>query len=313
MTEPMIQVDNLVFEYPGKRVIHGVSFKIEKGTVTALVGPNGAGKTTIMRCIAALLTPFSGSVAVQGLNTQEKPRECHRLIGYLPDFFGLYDDLSVAKVLTFMARINGVARRKVKSAVEETLENLDLTEYANSLAGTLSRGLRQRLAIGHAIVHSPPVLLLDEPASGLDPEARHSLSRLILRLRDSGSTIMVSSHILAELADYSTAMLAVSEGRLLAHDHLEEKKLQTSKVLRVNLARPHPDFERILSDSALVSEPSARDLAAEFVFQGNVDEQHQLLKQLLDAGLEVKDFYEEEKSLQDIYLEQVKRADLEEE
>ncbi len=213
----MIEVRDVVYEYPGKRALKGVSFHLEPGSITALVGPNGAGKTTLLRCLAALDEPFSGSVTINNIDTLENPRLIHRQIGYLSDFFGLYDNLTVEQCLTFTARIHEIPRDEIGAKVKATARRLEIGDYLNAKAGTLSRGLRQRLGIAQAIIHDPTLLLLDEPASGLDPEARSSLSKLFQSLREQGMTLIVSSHILTELEDYCTSMLLLRDGRILEH------------------------------------------------------------------------------------------------
>ena len=211
----MIEVHDLVYEYPNKRALDGVSLRIEAGTITALVGPNGAGKTTLMRCLAALEMPYSGRITIGGLDTREAPRKIHESLSFLPDFFGLYEALSVKRCLTFAARAHGLTGGRVEAAVMKAAARVGLTDRLNQKAAELSRGLRQRLAIGQSIVHEPKVILLDEPASGLDPDARRSLSELFLELRDAGITLIVSSHILSELEDYSSSMLIIKDGKLV--------------------------------------------------------------------------------------------------
>jgi ABC-2 type transport system ATP-binding protein len=217
LSTAIIEVTDLTFDYPGFRALEQVSLRIEPGTVTALVGPNGAGKTTLLRCIAALDTPLSGTVRVAGHDVYESPREVHKLMGYLSDSFGLYSDLTVAQGLEYAARSQGLASVGVAQAVKLTAERMGLADKLQKLARTLSRGQRQRLAIGQAIIHSPQVLLLDEPASGLDPEARGALASVFKALLAHGMTLLVSSHILAELDEYSTHMLALNNGRVLEH------------------------------------------------------------------------------------------------
>ena len=217
MNPPIIEVTDLTFDYPGFRALEQVSLRIEPGTVTALVGPNGAGKTTLLRCIAALDTPLSGTVRVAGHDVYESPREVHRLMGYLSDSFGLYSELTVAQGLEYAARSQGLAPADVAQAVQTTAQRMGLGDKLQKLASTLSRGQRQRLAIGQAIIHAPQVLLLDEPASGLDPEARGALASVFKALQAQGMSLLVSSHILAELDEYSTHMLALHQGRVLEH------------------------------------------------------------------------------------------------
>ncbi len=222
MSTFIIEVSDLTFDYPGFRALENISLSIEQGTVTALVGPNGAGKTTLLRCIAALEVPLSGMIRVAGLDVYESPREVHRLIGYLSDNFGLYSDLTVAQGLEYAACSQGLATAAVPEAVRMTAQRMGLQDKLQHLAKTLSRGQRQRLAIGQAIIHSPQVLLLDEPASGLDPEARGALADVFKTLQAQGMSLLVSSHILAELDAYSTHMLALNNGRVLVHRALNQ-------------------------------------------------------------------------------------------
>src|SRR5258706_4950232 len=197
----MIEIRDLVFEYPGHRALAGVTLNIVKGSITALVGPNGAGKTTLLRCMAALETPYAGSVTIDGLDTREAPRAIHAGLGYLPDFFGLYDALSVRRCLHYAARAHGIAAQAAAGAAQAAAARVGLSDRMEQAAGALSRGLRQRLAIAQTIVHQPKVLLLDEPAAGLDPKARRDLFPLLLFLRGNGMDLGVAFHILGALGD----------------------------------------------------------------------------------------------------------------
>lgn len=217
----MIEVSQLVFEYPGHRALDGVSLSIAAGSVTALVGPNGAGKSTLMRCIAGLDQPLSGHIRVKDLSVEEQPRAVHRHLGYLSDFYGLYDRLSVMRCLQYSALSMGVAPGAVTLRVQQVAAQLGLTELLHRHPTELSRGQRQRVAIGQAIVHEPSVLLLDEPASGLDPDARSSLSQLFRQLQAQGMTLIVSSHILSELDEYCTHILSIRNGRIESHEALQ--------------------------------------------------------------------------------------------
>jgi ABC-2 type transport system ATP-binding protein len=208
----MIDAENVVYDYPSGRALRGVSFVVRPGAVLALVGPNGAGKSTLMRCIAALDVPTQGAITVQGIDTTHDPRAIHASLGYLPDIYGLYDNLSVRRCLIYAARSRGVSTAAAPAAAEAAAARVGLSDRMESLAGHLSRGLRQRLGIAQTLVHRPRVLLLDEPASGLDPDARASLSGLIRSLAGDGMTLVVSSHILSELEDYCSEMLMLRDG-----------------------------------------------------------------------------------------------------
>ena len=298
----MISVRGLVFDYPGTRALDNVAFGLEGQTITALVGPNGAGKTTLLRCIAGLDTPYAGDIEVAGLDVLSRPRESHRRIGFLADNYGLYDELSVAQCLLYRASALGLAAEKRGPAVEIAAERLGIADRLRQKAGTLSRGLRQRLAIAQSIVHHPPVLLLDEPASGLDPEARVGLAETLLRLKGEGMTIIVSSHILSELEDYSTHMLVLRGGRLV-----ESRALATSsdgRGSRVTLRLAHADarLEALLRAEAGIGELMVEGLTAEFHFAGSADERALLLRRLIAADLPIADFAAERESLQELYM-----------
>jgi ABC-2 type transport system ATP-binding protein len=297
--DAFIKVENVTFDYPGVRALDDVSITVAEGTVTALVGPNGAGKTTLMRCIAALDRPQRGRIQVAGLDVHADPRHAHTLMGYLPDFFGLYDTLSVRQCLTNRAAALGVPAAQRHERVGVTAGQVGLADRLGQRAGELSRGLRQRLAIGQAMVHQPRLLILDEPASGLDPEARQELSALMLRLASEGVTLLVSSHILAELQDYSTDMLIIRDGRVVDHRAIGAAEASTA-LLTMELTAPDERLAVLLGDSVqelVVAGATAR-------FRGPVDpvERARLLRRLVEAGLEVAAFGAGMETLQAQYL-----------
>ncbi len=300
---PLIEVRDLTYEYPGKRALDRVSFAIEPGTVTALVGPNGAGKTTLMNCLAALARPVSGQIRLHDVSVLDNPRECHRLIGYLPDFYGLYDDLTVGQCLQYMALAQNIPYKKMKAAVQLTAKRVHLLDRLNDKVGNLSRGLRQRLAIGQAIIHGPKIILLDEPASGLDPKARHQLSELLLELRDEGKTLMVSSHILSELEDYSTHMMVIHDGKMEEHTAIRDQRVQNERTLVLTLFRSAEGLAEALSREERITQIQANGTVIEFMFEGTDEAQHQLLKQLMDRGWPISALAVRQKNLQETYLE----------
>ncbi|HWU54064.1 MAG TPA: ABC transporter ATP-binding protein [Rhizomicrobium sp.] len=296
----MIEIRELVFEYPGHRALAGVSLTIVKNSITALVGPNGAGKTTLLRCMAALETPYSGSVTIDGLDTREAPRAIHAGLGYLPDFFGLYDALSVRRCLHYAARAHGIGASAAAGAAEVAAERVGLSDRMEQAAGALSRGLRQRLAIAQAIVHQPKVLLLDEPAAGLDPKARRDLSQLLLSLRKGGMTLVVSSHILAELEDYSDRMVIVDHGRIAGGESIA---LKTGTRLRIVLAAPRQDLKDFLSgQGAQILEATANQAVVSMAADAGA--RARLLAALVAAGFAVADFTEDVRALEDVYFAQ---------
>jgi ABC-2 type transport system ATP-binding protein len=295
----MLTAENLIFDYPGKRALHGVSLSVEKGEIVALVGRNGAGKTTLLRCLIALSQPRSGRVTMNGQDIHQAPRAAHRHIGYLGDFVGLYDGLSVRRCLYHAVSVSGVPKAEWHSGLRRAAEQLGLVDHLDALAGELSRGQRQRLAIAQAIVHQPELLVLDEPAAGLDPEARTRLSDLILRLRDEGMTILVSSHILAELEDYCTTMVVIDEGRLIDTGSSESR----NNRFHVRLATSRADLADLAAKvKGVVAVSSENGLEAMVTLERSAAGPETLLAALVSAGLPVCTFGPEQWRLQDSYL-----------
>ena len=298
----MIDIGGLVFDYPGLRALDHVSFALAAETITALVGPNGAGKTTLLRCIAGLDAPFAGTVSVAGVDVLREPRASHRMMGFLPDSYGLYDELTVRQCLLHRAATLGLAGPRQADAAQSAAERLALADRMGQKAGTLSRGLRQRLAIAETIVHRPRVLLLDEPASGLDPEARVGLATTLRRLREEGMTVIVSSHILSELEDYSTHMLILREGRLADQRALAGPVSGGAAALRLRLIRPDERLEPLLKAEPNVSGLVLDGLEAHFRFAGDEAARAALLHRIMDAGLAVAEFAAEREGLQAAYM-----------
>lgn len=304
----MLHVDNLIFDYPGHRALNDVSFSLEKGTITALVGPNGAGKSTLMRLCAALDQPFAGTVQLDGLDIHANPRQAHRQMGFLPDFFGLYDEMTVQQGLMYRAASQGVPPGRQRMVAESAAERLEIADRLAQKAGALSRGLRQRLAIAQSILHAPTFLMLDEPASGLDPSARIGLSAVLRNLARDGMTILVSSHILAELEDYSTHILMLRQGRVVDHAPLVVMGTVTERRIEIRLDFAHPvselrkrlmaidDFEVLscgIDDAIVIADPDPSARAT-------------MLAKVIAAGLPLASFAPERRSLQDIYLARMK-------
>lgn len=303
----LVDIRDLVYEYPGFRALHRITAAIEPATITALVGPNGAGKTTLLRCLAALEPPYSGVITLDGLDIHAEPRKSHELMGCLSDFFGLYDALTVKQCLTYRADAQGLSEADRGAAIDWAAQAVKLTDRLDQKACELSRGLRQRLAIGQAIIHRPKLLLLDEPASGLDPEAREDLADLLRNLQEGGMTIIVSSHILAELEAYSTHMLIIDDGRIVDHAALRPGAAPDRPArLAIELAEPHPDFEELLKGAGELVEIS--ETAARLDLTGGAAAQQAMLKGLIDAGLPVLSFGPERVKLQDAYIERMREG-----
>ncbi|MCK4738332.1 MAG: ABC transporter ATP-binding protein [Deltaproteobacteria bacterium] len=310
----MIEVSNLSYEYPGVLALDNISLSVEEGSITALVGPNGAGKTTLLRCLAALERPVSGSISIGNVDTLEDPRLCHAKVGYLRDIFGLYDELSVFQCLSYAGSARGIKSATIKEAATTAAGRLNLKSYLGVKVGTLSRGLRQRLAIAQAIIHEPKVLILDEPASGLDPEARHSLSSLFVSLSNIGMTLLVSSHILTELEEYSTAMVIINKGRIVSSERIKPTLQRSSGVdgelvtMRVALASVFEEAENLLGAVEGVSELRHEGSEIFFKFSGSGEDQRVLLSRLVTEGLPVMSYGEVRDNMHTSYLNKLKKT-----
>jgi ABC-2 type transport system ATP-binding protein len=304
----MIEVRDLVYDYPTKRALFGVSFDVLPGTITALVGPNGAGKTTLLRCMAALEKPYSGTVRIDGIDTRDDPRAIHERLGYLPDFYGLYDELTVQRSLIFAARAHSLSPAKAEEAAVATAKQVGLGDRLGDRASELSRGLRQRLAIGQAIVHTPKVLLLDEPASGLDPDARRDLSHLLLSLRDKGITLIVSSHILSELEDYASEMLIMDGGRIAGGKQISVAAGEGQTYVRIELAEANARFGELLKAAGEVKVVEAGDTRAMIAMSEDAKARAAVLEALIKGGLKVATFAPERRRLEDAYFNETRKG-----
>jgi len=298
----MIVVEHLVYEYPGKRALDDVSFSIAPGTITALVGPNGSGKTTLLRCIAALDEPFSGRIIVHGIDLSEQPREVHRHLGYLSDFFGVYEDLTVRQCLSFAARVHGYSPQEIRARVQWVIDLLELGAYAEQPAGVLSRGWKQRLGIAQSVIHRPKLLLLDEPASGLDPEARIALSGILRQLQAEGMTLVVSSHILAELEDYCTDMLVLRDGKVLHHQAARAENLASTRRVSVVCLNAIEKAVACFASDSMVSALAQDGTQVTFDYTGDDARLAALLNTLIQDGVLISRFTADAPRLQDVYL-----------
>lgn len=301
----VISVADVRFAYDDTPALRGVSFSAAAGSVTALVGPNGAGKTTLMRCIAGLDTPAAGGITVAGIDVVASPREARMRMGFLQDFFGLYDRLSVRRCLDYAARARLVPAAERERRIAEVASALGLAPLLDRDTASLSRGQRQRVAIGAAIVHGPEVLILDEPAAGLDPEARAELAALIRTLAARGTTLLVSSHILAELEDYSTDVLMLEAGRVIGTGPV--RPLGRS----ISLALAGGDTAAVaarLGREAAVSAVAVEDGGIRFALAGDDAAQAALLAALVREGVPVLAFAERHASMQDLYLSRLRQV-----
>ena len=234
----VVDIRELHVSYGRFEAVRGIDLQIARGEVFGFIGPNGAGKSSTIKVLATLLQNFQGRVQVVGIDVARRPAWVREKIGYMPDFFGVYEDLTVREYLHFFAAAYRLERSKRKSVVNDVLELTDLTHKIDSQVDTLSRGMKQRLGLARVLIHDPDLLLLDEPASGLDPRARIEMRELLKALKEMGKTILISSHILHELGQLCTRVGIIEAGKLVAHGSLEDiyRQLALLRILHVQVA-----------------------------------------------------------------------------
>jgi ABC-2 type transport system ATP-binding protein len=310
----MIETRDLTKKYGELYAVDRLSIKLEPGDVYGFIGPNGSGKTTTMRMLATLLNPSWGEASVCGHSIYTGSKEIRRAIGYMPDFFGVYDDMKVIEYLEFFAaayRIKGPARRK---KCEEVLEQVDLSYKRDALATSLSRGMTQRLGLARVLLHEPQVLLLDEPASGLDPRARIEMRELLKRLRGMKKTIMLSSHILPELADICNKIGIIERGKLLFNGDVETARAQVRQAQVFEIAvlhganqqaaaalRKHPDVSAV---EVLMKEDASRvkEEVVRVTLRAGIADGSFVPELLVREGLRLRVFREEKIDLEDVFM-----------
>ncbi len=300
----MIETRDLTKKYGELFAIKSLDLNLQKGDVFGFIGPNGAGKTTTMRILATLLNPTWGEAYVCGHSIYTNPREIRRLIGYMPDFFGVYDDMKVIEYLEFFAaayRIKGAARRKI---CDEVLELVDLGYKRDALVTSLSRGMTQRLGLARVLLHDPQVLLLDEPASGLDPRARIEIRGLLKELRNMGKTIMVSSHILPELADICNKIGIIEQGVLKFNGDVAQamKLVRPQTILNIGVVGEQAAAARLLAGHNGVEKVEPNGQMIVVTLAVGVTDYSDLPSLLIGAGYRLTLFKEDELNLETAFM-----------
>ena len=305
MSDAMLELDGLVRHFDDVRAVDDVSFSVDRGQVLGFIGHNGAGKTTTMRILATLDIPQQGDARIGGCSVVDAPERVRRITGFMPDYAGVYANMTVAEYLDFFARahdMRGEARRKAVAGVVEFMGIGDLTDRQ---VETLSKGLKQRVALGRAIIHNPEVLILDEPAANLDPRARIEFRTLIRELAADGKTILLSSHILTELAEMCDTIAVIDKGRILATGTVREilGRMRGRRVLWVRLASGDDRLERFLLEQAGVANVHEVGGRLHFELDGGDDEQVALVGRLVAAGFPLLEFGAHRAGLEDLFIE----------
>ncbi len=304
----MIEIESLAKSYGAHPALQRVTFSIEAGDMFGLIGPNGAGKTTLIRILATLLQPSYGQARVDGHDVTRNAPAVRRLIGYMPDFFGVYEELKVREYLEFFASTYGIRGQKRKATVDGVLELTDLTGKRDALIGSLSRGMQQRLGLARVLVHDPKVLFLDEPASGLDPRARIEIRALLKELRKMGKTILISSHILADLADLCNKIGLIERGKLLYAGGLKEAmaRVQGDDLWLVEVFEDQDRARTILEGQAFIESVTAVDGQLQVKLRPGHSQVHEIPQALIQQGIRLKLFKVAEVTLEDAFLKLTK-------
>ncbi len=300
----MIELCGFGKDYGDFTAVDCMDLKIEEGEMFGFIGPNGAGKSTSIRYLATLLKPTRGYGTVCGHNVTRDPMAVRQVVGYMPDNFGVYDGMKVWEFLDFFAVAYRITREKRKLIIAEVLELLDLAHKRNDFVNSLSRGMKQRLCLAKTLVHDPPVLILDEPTSGLDPRARVEVKALLKELRRMGKTILISSHILTELADCCTSIGIIERGKLLMHGPIDHvyRQIRRDRIIEISFLGNEDAGLSILR-----SHPALRGLDIDrghVVAELETDDEGvaQLLEQLVKEGVRLKSFHDKDPTLEDVFM-----------
>jgi ABC-2 type transport system ATP-binding protein len=300
----MIELTGFGKDYGEFTAVESLDLKIEEGEMFGFIGPNGAGKSTSIRFLATLLRASRGDGMINGYSVSEDPMNVRRSVGYMPDAFGVYDGMKVWEFLDFFAVAYKIGRTQRKQVIRDVLELLDLTYKRDDFVNGLSRGMKQRLCLAKTLVHDPPVLILDEPASGLDPRARVEVKALLKELRRMGKTILISSHILTELADCCTSIGIIERGKLLMHGPIDEvyQRIRGNQVIEARLGT---NLETGLS--IIRSNPDVRDVQVDgakvvIEFSSSDHNPSELLKKLINNEVEVINFGQKDPNLEDVFM-----------
>ncbi|KXH79826.1 ABC transporter ATP-binding protein [Sporosarcina sp. HYO08] len=303
----MIEIKGLTKKYGRFYALNNLDLTLQEGTVFGFVGANGAGKSTTFLILATLLQPTTGDVFINGINVRENPKEVRKMIGYMPDFFGVYDQLKTDEYLDFYGASYGIPEVERQKLIPQLLELVNLSDKRYTYVDLLSRGMKQRLCLARSLIHDPSVLILDEPASGLDPRARVEMREILKTLKKMGKTILISSHILPELAEMCDEIGIIDSGRLVAHGSVAEiqAQLKGEKAIYVRFAG---SAEQALS--FFETEPHAHSIALtdqpnelSFIYKGTEEEQIDLLKRAISQNIPILSFREHVTNLEDVFME----------
>ena len=301
----MLYINDLTKKYGSFTAVNHMSLHIPEGDLFGFVGPNGAGKTTTIRIVCGLLKASGGSVQIGSTNARTGSKEMKRLIGYVPDFFGVYDNLKVYEYMDFYGSMYGMQSRDIAKLTDDLLELVNLSDKKEFYVDTLSRGMKQRLCVARALLHNPKLLILDEPSSGLDPRARVEMKELLKNLHSMGKTIVISSHILSELSEMCTSIGIMNRGQLIMAGRIEDILQQVAGGRRIHIqtASNTETAVRLLMEQAGVAVESVRENEIIMTHNGTDGQLSYLIGQLIQNQVILTGFYREEGSLESLFMQ----------
>ena len=304
MRRPLIELRQLHRYFGETRAVQDISFDVYPGEVFGYIGPNGAGKTTSMRILATLDEPTAGDALIDGFSVIDDPDRVRRRLGFMPDYFGTYQDVDVWEYLDFFARAYGLHGRERLRAVDEVMEFTSLNSLAHKPLDSLSKGMKQRLCLGRTMIHNPSVLILDEPAAGLDPRARIELREMISSLSSLGKGVLISSHILTELAEICDRVAIIEEGQLRACGTVSEisARVETASRVRLRLVGDPGRLLAWIDQRDDVSDVSRDSEIVMLTHSGGEQNQAKLLREMILAGFDILEFSSKQQSLEDLFL-----------
>lgn len=301
----MLEIKHLMKRYGKFTAVDDLNLTVPDSSIFGFVGPNGAGKTTTMKIMSGLLKATEGSVIIDGVDVTKNPKALKEHIGYMPDFFGVYDDLKVSEYMDFYAGTYYIPYEDRQALIDNLLDIVDLSHKKESYVDGLSRGMKQRLCLARSLIHDPKLLILDEPASGLDPRARVEMKEVLKQLQTMGKTIIISSHILPELAEMCTEVGIIDKGHIVVQGTVQEIMKQMTKVRKIQM-KPLENMEslvKLLREQPMVEDIIENTFDIEFSFKGTDQELAALLKQIVIADIAVVYFKEKEGNLEEIFMQ----------
>lgn len=306
----MLRIENLTKRYGKFTAVDNLSLEIKEGEIFGFVGPNGAGKTTTLKMIATLLKPNEGNIYINDFNIASNLKEARKSIGYMPDFFGVYDNLKVNEYLEFYGDVAGLLNEEKGKMMVDLLELVDLSHKKDEYVDSLSRGMKQRLCLARSLIHNPKFLILDEPASGMDPRARVQMKEILRELKNMGKTILISSHILPELAELCTSIGIIEHGKIVISGSVDEimKKVNKINIIKMKLLDKVDDAVKLLKEEPLVGAIYDNDRTVEFEYNGDEKEVVQLIKKMISKDLPILSFNLVQSNLEEIFMK-VTRGD----